>query len=114
MLKFTAIITAIGLGGFVMASLIGMNAVSEIIFNVAAVSLVVGPLIFFAYVVIGLCLEYISVNRRPEAAFVTPGPLREVPASPVWRAAYVEGPPEGLRRERKGPLGRSSGRAHTI
>jgi len=114
MLKFSGIVTAIGFGGFVLSGFVGVNAVSDFIFNLSAVILVAGPLLFLATVVVGLCLDIASIDPKPAAKLVAPGPSPEASTLAVWRAAYADSLPEGLRRERKGPLSRSAGRAHTI
>ena len=103
-----AIVTFVGAGGIVLSSLVHAGA-GDAIFNVASVCLVVGPLIFFGYVIIGLCMEFVSTNRQPGIA--GHGPSFDVPVAPLIQAAYDEGLPEGLRRERMGPMNPSNGRA---
>ena len=105
-----AIVTVVGAGGIVLSSLAHASAAGDAIFNVASVCLVVGPLIFFAYVIIGLCMEFLSTNRVG-AGIVALGSSSGVRAPPLSQAAYDEGLPEGLRRERMGPMNPSNGRA---
>jgi len=96
-----AIVFLIGVGALVLSSLVPI--VGDGVFNFAAVCLMAGPLIFFFYVMAGLCLEFIAVNRPPVVGTFA------APASPA--DLIYEQLPEGLRRERKGPLNPSSGRA---
>ena len=106
-----AIVFLVGAGGLVLSSLAPI--VGDSFFNFAAACLVAGPLIFFFYVIIGLCMEFIQANRNAEVSVVAFG-------SPAYaQAAYpshfiYDGIPEGLRRERKGPLNPGSGRATGI
>jgi hypothetical protein len=105
-----AIVFLVGAGSLVLSSLTAM--LGDGFFNFAAVCLVVGPLIFFFYVFIGLFLEFIDANRPPVIGMTAPGTSSYAPASPSHFA--YEQFPEGLRRERKGPLNPSSGRATGI
>ena len=57
-----AIVFLVGAGGLVLSSLAPI--VGDSFFNFAAVCLVAGPLIFFFYVIIGLCMEFIRANRH--------------------------------------------------
>ena len=102
-----ALITSVGVVGLVVSSLAHS---SDFVFNAAAVCPVVGPLIFFFYVVIGLCVEFITTNRKLETRITIfasePAPL----LSQVKVIPFENWIPEGLRRERKGPLNRSTGR----
>ena len=102
-----AIVFLIGVGGLVLSSLVPI--VGDGVFNFAAVCLMAGPLIFFFYVMAGLCLEFIAVNRPPVVGTFAPVRASYAPASPA--DLIYEQLPEGLRRERKGPLNPSSGRA---
>ena len=104
-----AIVFLVGAGGLVLSSLAPI--LGDGFFNFAAVCLVAGPLIFFFYVIIGLFLEFVGANRPPVA----------IPA--VGQAAYAaaslihfayDQTPEGLQRERKGPMNPSRGRADKI
>ena len=101
------IITAIGLAGLVLSSLV---RVGDFVFNGSAVFLVAGPLIFFSYVVIGLYLEFLSTGQKPQATIARSRPLQASASS----VAFDEWVPEGLKRERLGPLNRRSGRAKRI
>jgi len=98
------IITAIGFAGLVLSSLV---RVGDFVFNASAVCLVAGPLIFFSYVVIGLYLEFLSSGEKPQAPNARSRPLQAAASS----VAFDEWTPEGLKRERLGPLNRHSGRA---
>jgi hypothetical protein len=106
-----AIVTLLGAAGLVLSSLAPI--VGDGFFNFAAICLMAGPLIFFFYVILGLCLEFVTANR----------PSTVVSTFAVGQAAYApatlsyftdEKIPEGLRRERKGPLNPNSGRAPRI
>ena len=107
-----AIITLVGAAGFVISSLVHASAAANFIFNASAFCMVAGPLIFLCYVVIGLWLEFVSVNRIPAVRRVARGPSPDL-AQP-GPAAMDEWIPEGLLREHKGPLNRSTGRASRI
>ena len=96
------VITAIGFAGLVLSSLV---RVGDFVFNASAVCLVAGPLIFFSYVVIGLYLEFLSSGEKLQAPNARPRPLQAA------AVAFDEWTPEGLKRERLGPLNRHSGRA---
>jgi hypothetical protein len=109
MFSIAAILTAVGALGLVISSLVHTSAVSETIFGAAAICLVTGPLLFLSYVIIGLCIEFARLNRRPE--LVTVSPLPPPPRIPVSNAALDKWIPEGLQRKPKGPLGRTAGRA---
>jgi hypothetical protein len=111
-----AIITLVGAVGFVISSLVNghASAAGGLVFNAAAICTVVGPLIFFSYVIIGLCIEFAITNQKPEVRVAVRGPPLDVPTAPLSPVAVDEGLPEGLRRERKGPLNPSTGRAEKI
>ena len=112
-----ALVTALGAGGLVLSSLIHASSVSDVIFNAASVCLVTGPLIFFAYVIFGLWMEFLefsSGGQKPDVRIVAHTPSPDVVAAVFSQAAYYDGLPEGLRRERKGPLNPSTGRASRI
>jgi hypothetical protein len=106
-----AIVTLLGAAGLVLSSLAPI--VGDGFFNFSAICLMAGPLIFFFYVILGLYLEFVAANR----------PSTVVSTFAVGQAAYApatlsyftdEKIPEGLRRERKGPLNPSTGRAPRI
>jgi len=101
------IITAMGAAGLVLSSLV---RVGDFVFNASAVCLVAGPLVFFSYVIIGLYLEFLSTGQKPRAITVRSRPLQAAASS----VAFDEWTPEGLKRERLGPLNRRSGRAKQI
>lgn len=65
-----ATLTALGALGLVISSLTYTTAASELIFNGAAICLVTGPLAFFGYVVIGLCIEFAYSERKPQLVTV--------------------------------------------
>ena len=102
-----AIISSVGVIGFVVSSLAYTTAAGDFIFNAAAVCMVVGPLVFFVYVIIGLCVEFVTTNQKSEVR-ITPSPAR--PVVPVSNIVLEQWIPEGLRRERKGPLNLGIGR----
>jgi hypothetical protein len=105
-----AAITTIGLVGFVVSSLIYSSTAGDLIFNAAAVCMAAGPLIFFSYVVVGLCIEFVRVNRKSDVSIAARAPSRdplEVRLSHIASQVWV---PEGLLRERKGPLNPATGR----
>ena len=107
-----AIVTLLGAGGLVLSSL-APAIVGNGMFDFSAVCLVVGPLIFFFYVMIGLYMEFVETNWPSAVRIVaqTRSPYASA-ASPALSA--YDAPPEGLRRERKGPMNPSSGRATKI
>jgi hypothetical protein len=102
-----AIVFLIGAGGLVLSSLAPI--VGDGFFNFAAVCLMAGPLIFFFYVIFGLFLEFVDASRPSVGSTIALGQPAYGSASPGEFAD--EQIPEGLRRERKGPLNPSSGRA---
>jgi hypothetical protein len=109
-----AMVTLAGGVGLVISSLVHASAGADAVFNAAAVCMVVGPLIFFSYVMIGLCIEFASTNQKPKTKIAARGPSLAVPAASPAHVAFDEDLPEGLRRERKGPLNPSTGRANRI
>jgi hypothetical protein len=109
-----AIVTLVGAAGFVLSSLVHASAAGNFIFNASAFCMVAGPLIFLCYVFIGLCLEFININRIPEVRRAARGPSPDDPVAQPGHAAFDDWIPEGLLREHKGPLNRSTGRASKI
>jgi hypothetical protein len=109
-----AMVTLVGAVGLVISSLVSASGAGDLVFNAAAICIVVGPLIFFSYVMIGLCLEFASSNQKPEVKIAALGPSPDPLVAPLSYAAFDERLPEGLRRERKGPLNPSTGRASKI
>jgi len=101
------IITFIGAAGLVISSLF---RVGDFVFNASAVCLVAGPLVFFSYVVIGLYLEFLGTGQKVRATISRSHPLQAAASS----VAFDQWTPEGLERERLGPLNRRSGRAKQI
>lgn len=105
-----AAITVLGFVGLVISSLAHAGAAGDFIFNAAAVCMVAGPLIFLTYVVIGLCVEFLAINKKSRfvnAAFALPLARSTSAANDIALDHWI---PEGLRRERKGPLDPVSGR----
>ena len=99
------IVTLVGVVALGISSLVHASAAGDLVFNAAAVCLIVGPLIFLFYVIIGLCLEFIefaSIDRKSEVRISARGPSLDLPLAPLSQVAFDEGLPEGLRRERKG------------
>jgi hypothetical protein len=111
-----AIITLVGVVGFVISSLVNghASAAGDLVFNAATICIVAGPLIFFSYGIIGLCIEFASINQKHEVKIAAAGPSLDRPAAPLGHVAFDEGLPEGLQRERKGPLNPHTGRANKI
>ena len=105
-----AIVFLVGAGGLVLSSLAPI--LGDGFFNFAAACLVAGPLIFFSYVMFGLFLEFVEANRPPVRARMAVGQAAYAPASLIH--FVYEQTPEGLRRERKGPMNPSLGRADKI
>jgi len=109
---FAALLTFAGAGAFVLSSLFYNFFFSDFFFNLGVVCFIGGPLIFFAYVVIGLCLEFYIVNDVPPYNVITTMPARY--PSEVLYNLELSSLPEGLRRERKGPLNRRTGRRKNV
>ncbi len=112
--KIAVIVTLIGAVGLVLSSLVHASAVDDFVFNAAAVCLVGGPLIFFGYVFTGLCIDVAHADRIPEVRIAALVPSAAVPVVPRSAVTFDEWVPQGLRRGRKGPLNRSTGRANKI
>jgi len=106
-----AIITLVGLVGFVTSGLVG-NPTGEDGLIFYAGFLAGGPLIFVGYVIVGLCKDFASTNQIPEGRVAVRVTNATWPRS--TGAFGYEGLPEGLRRERKGPLDPGTGRANKI
>jgi hypothetical protein len=109
-----AMVTLVGAVGFVISSLVPASGAGDLVFNLAAICIIAGPLIFFSYVIIGLCIEFASTNQKPEVRIAVHSPLLAVPPAPLSHVAVGELLPEGLLRERKGPLNPSTGRGNKI
>ena len=109
-----SMVTFVGAIGFVISSFVSASAAGDLVFNAAAICIIAGPLIFFSYVIIGLCIEFAGTNQKPEVKIAVRGPLLAVPPAPLSHVAVGEGLPEGLLRERKGPLNPSTGRGDKI
>lgn len=113
-----AIITFTGFAGFVISSLVSSfthaPAASDVIFNTSAVFLVAGPLAFFGYVILGMGLEFIRINRPPKVRAAAPAPSVIVPAVLPRHVPFEQSLPEGLRRQPKGPMNPGTGRASAI
>lgn len=108
------IVTLVGAAGLVFLSLVRLGPAGDAVFNAASVCLVVGPLIFFSYVIFGLCLEFISGEQIPAGQAAARARSFDAPSTSASPVAFDLGLPEGLRRERKGPLNRSTGRAPAL
>jgi len=106
-----AIVFLGGAAGLVLSSLAPI--VGDGFFNFASICLIAGPLIFFCYVMVGLCLEFVAANRPPIVARAFAG-CQAVYAPATLSYFRDDKIPEGLLRERKGPLNPSSGRAPKI
>ena len=106
-----ATVFLIGAGGLVLSSLAPI--VGDVFFNFAAACLVTGPLIFYFYVILGLCIEFVKSNQTADVSVVAFGSPAYAQANYPSHFVYG-GLPEGLLRERKGPLNPSSGRATRI
>ena len=104
-----AALTLVGIFGLVISSLAHTFAASEPIFNISAICLVAGPLVFFSYVVTGLCIDFAHFGREPEPVRVAP--VAQPPLALIGNETFDKWIPEGLRRQPKGPLGRITGRA---
>jgi len=109
--KIAAIVTLVGAIGFVLSSLAYPNVVSDVFFNAATLCIAAGPLIFFGYVFLGLCMEVLSSGQKPEV-IAARFPPADRTLTPLGQAAFAQWTPLGLRRERKGPLNPSSGRGN--
>jgi len=108
-----AIITVNGVFGLVASSLVYGSVATDFFFNAAAACTVAGPLIFFIYVVIGLCQEFANLTQKSESIDLSRVIFepRLASISPQIVERWI---PEGLRRERKGPLNRDTGRGDEI
>ena len=109
-----AILTLVGAFSLVVSSLVGTGTVSDFFFSTATFCLIVGPIIFLSYVVIGLCIEFVAVNRKPEMVAQRRTPSFDSADAPPVSTKRDEWIPEGLRRQRRGPLGPIYGRASNI
>jgi hypothetical protein len=109
-----AIVTLVGGLGFLISSLAHASGAGDFIFNASAAFMVAGPLIFLGYVFIGLCLEFINLDRPPEVQRTAGVPLVEPAVAGPGPAVFEDWIPEGLLREHKGPLNRRTGRASKI
>ena len=107
-----AIVTLLGAAGLVLSSL-APALVGDGIFNFSAVCLVAGPVMFFCYVMIGLYMEFVETNWPSAVRIVAHTRSPYASEAPPGLSAY-DASPEGLRRERKGPMNPSSGRASKI
>jgi hypothetical protein len=105
---FAAALTFIGVGGFALSSLLPASAINDFLFNVAAGCMVAGPIIFLVYLVIGLCIEFISTEYKSAVVTAARYPSSDVPVF------FIDPLPEGLRRMPKGPLSSKTGRAARV
>jgi hypothetical protein len=101
-------ITTLGAGAFIMLSLFHLGVASNILFIIAAVCFALGPVVFLLYVLSTLSLEFLvsEIDYRYRLSPAT-APAAYAPATLYGATEWV---PEGLRRERIGPLNRSTGR----
>jgi hypothetical protein len=60
--KIAGIIALVGFGGFLAASLAHAGA-GDLIFNLAAVCLVIAPLLFLGFFVVEACKEFASIKQ---------------------------------------------------
>jgi hypothetical protein len=111
-LFFATTVTSVGGLALVISSLVRTG--SEFAFNIAAFCLATGPLIFFSYVIVGLCIEFVSADRKPESVTVRLPRSFDAAAASAGNVKLGKWVPEGLRRERKGPLNRATGRAISL
>jgi hypothetical protein len=105
-------LTSVGGLALVISSLVRTG--SDSAFNVAAFCLAAGPLIFFSYVVVGLCIEFVRADRKPESVTVRLPHSFDRAVASAGNVELGKWVPEGLRRERKGPLNRVRGRAISL
>jgi hypothetical protein len=103
-----AILTAIGLIGLIVSSLVHASAAGEFVFNAAAACMIAGPMIFFFYVITGLWLEFASTRHNPASPTISESGQSSHVAqfSPV---PFQQWTPQRLRR--MGPLN-PTGHAH--
>ena len=93
-----AIVTLVGAFGLAISAFVNASAADHI-FNAAVICLVGGPLIFFSYVIIGLCVEFASATPKPEVRVIAHWPASDVPLTPDSQIVSDEWIPERLRRE---------------
>ena len=110
---FAILLALAGGASFVLSSIFYNFFFSDFFLNVGIICFIIGPLIFLAYVVIGLCLEFYSVNQVALSGTAVITPARYAPEGLLYSPELVS-LPEGLRRDRRGPLNRSMGRRTDI
>ena len=109
-----AILTLVGAFNLVVSSFVGTGTVGDFFFSTATFCLIVGPIIFLSYVVIGLWIEFVAVNRKPEVVAQRRAPSFDSAGAPPVSTKRDEWIPEGLRRQRRGPLSPIYGRGSNI
>jgi hypothetical protein len=97
-----AIITSVGIVGLIVSSLVHASAAGDIVFNAAAACLIAGPLIFLFFVIIGLCLEFVDTNYKPDSRASTLGRSPDIHVAAVSQVAFQQWMPARLKR--MGPL----------
>jgi len=90
-----AILTLVGAFSLVVSSFVGTGTVGDFFFS-------------------GLCIEFVAVNRKPEVVAQRRAPSFDSADAPPVSTKRDEWIPEGLRRQRRGPLGPIYGRASKI
>ncbi|HXD46771.1 MAG TPA: hypothetical protein VN655_16715 [Pseudolabrys sp.] len=102
-------VTVAGGLAFALLSMFSPHPAGDFFFFTSAVVFLAGPVMFLAYVLAVLAVEFFSLQARAGAAGA--GSLAiamPAPAGPVIPAAWV---PEGLLRTPNGPMSPTSGRA---
>jgi len=93
-----AVVTLVGVFGLVTSAFVNASA-ADLIFNVAGVCLVGGPLMFFGYVIIGLGMEFTSAMPKPKVRIIAYRVSSNVPLTSNIQTVSDEWIPERLRRE---------------
>ena len=93
-----AMVTLAGGVGLVISSLVHASVAADVVFDAGGICMVVGPLIFFSYVMIGLCIEFASTNQKPEVKTAARGHSLAVPAVSPADVAFDEDLPRVTTR----------------
>ena len=93
-----AVVTLVGVFGLVTSAFVNASA-ADLIFDVAGVCLVGGPLMFFGYVIIGLCIEFTSAMPKSKVRTIAYRVSPDVPLTSNTQTVADEWIPERLRRE---------------
>lgn len=104
---FSAIVTVAGGFAFAMLSVFSPHPAGDFFFFTSAVVFLAGPVMFLAYVLAMLAVEFFTSDRSAGVG-ATLASAMPAAAAPVIQAAWV---PEGLMRSPKGPLSPTKGRA---